>query len=116
MNTHNLERGEWVAYTAKLDGVDLQACLFNDLKPKQFISTCSTIIPGNPRQTKHHGAVPRPQVAEFYLKHAASIDIHNHVRTGSLGLEDVFMTMRPEVRGTDSTLFYFHKYKNFWLT
>ena len=104
LNSHTLDRGEWVAYTGNIDGVQLQACKFVDLKPKQFISTCSTTIPGIPRQTKYHGAVKRPQVAEFYLKYSASIDIHNHVRTGSLGMEDVFMTMRPQVGG------YFCKY------
>ena len=95
---HDLSMGEWVPYTAKLDGVDLQACAFQDLKLKQFISTCSTSIGGKPQKTEHHGDVPRPQVAEFYLTHAASIDIHNHVRTGSLGLEDVLLTLSPLTR------------------
>ena len=98
MAEHDLSMGEWVAYTANLDGVDLQACSFQDLKLKQFISTCSTIIAGKPRKTKHHGDVPRPQVAECYLIYAPSIDIHNHVRTGSLGLEDVLLTLSPHVR------------------
>ena len=61
------------------------ACLFKDLKEKQFISNCSTSLEGEPRVTKHHGEIARPQVAEVYLKMAAGIDIHNHVRTGSSG-------------------------------
>ena len=73
-------------------GVDLLAVRFRDLKVKQFISTCSTILPDEPRKTKHHGLVPRPQVAENYLKMSAGIDIHNHVRTGSMGLEDAWQT------------------------
>ena len=31
-------------------------------------------------------------VAETYLKMAAGIDIHNHIRTGSAGLEDLWKT------------------------
>ena len=57
--------------------------------------TCSTAPPGKPCKTKDHGFVQRAQVAEAYLKSAASIDIHNHVGTGSLGLEDVWQTKDP---------------------
>ena len=41
------------------------------------------------------GLVPRLQVAETYLKYEVSIDIHNHVRTGSSALEDVWKTLNP---------------------
>ena len=34
----------------------------------------------------------RPKVAEAYLKMAAGIDIHNHIRTGTANLEDVWKT------------------------
>ena len=98
LNQTSLKREEWVAYTGKIEEVELQACSFQDLKLKQFITTCSTSIPGAPRKTKHHGDVPRPKVAETYLKFAASIDVHNHVRTGSLGLEDVFHTHTPQLQ------------------
>ena len=98
LNSNELLRGEWVGYTAKIDGVNLQAVSFMDLKKKQFVSTCGTVIPGNPRVTKHHGAVPRPKIAETYLKHYDSIDKHNHVRTGSIGLEDVAKTHSPHLR------------------
>ena len=74
------------------------ACRFRDLKTKDFISTCSSIVPGNPRLTKHSGAVPRPKVAEEYLKYSASIDIHNHYRCGSAALEDVWRTHNPHLR------------------
>ena len=98
LNTHKLARGEWVGYTAKIDDVDVMAVTFQDLKRKQFISTCETVVPGKPRVTKHHGNVPRPKVAETYLKHADSIDKHNSVRTGSMGLEDVLHTHSPHLR------------------
>ena len=84
-----LQHGEWKGYTADKDGVKLQACRFHDLKVKDFISTCSSAIPGLPRKTKHHGNVTQPKVAEEYLKYAAAIDIHNHYCNGSVGLEDI---------------------------
>ena len=90
------QRGEWKAYTADKDGVKLQACRFRDLKVKDFISTCSSAIPGLPRKTKHHGNVTRPKVAEEYLKYAAAIDIHNHYRNGSVGLEDIWKQKKPK--------------------
>ena len=86
------KRGEWTSATAEIDGVKLLAVKFTDLQEKQFIATCSTSAAGEPRSTKHCGFIPRPQIAVDYLKYAAGIDIHNHVRTGSLGLEDVWMT------------------------
>ena len=70
-------------------------CQFPIPEKKEFISTCSTALPGKPHKTKHQGFVQRPQVAEAYLKSPASIDVHNHVRTGSLGLEDVWQTKDP---------------------
>ena len=88
----NLQRGEWNAASAVIDDVNLLAVKFKDLQSKQFISTCSASSVGNPRETRHHGLVQRPKVASDYLKFAAGIDIHNHVRTGSKGLEDVWLT------------------------
>ena len=87
-----LQHGEWKAYTADKYGVKLQACRFRDLKVKDFISTCSSAIPGLPRKTKHHGNVVRPKVAEEYLKYAVAVDIHNHYRNGSVGIEDIWQT------------------------
>ena len=45
--------------------------------------------------TKHHGNVPRPQVAEHYLKYSVAIDAHNHNRSGSVALEDICHTKNP---------------------
>ena len=94
----SLERGEWVGLHAEVDGVPLQAVNFLDLQLKHFISTCSTVLPGPPRETKHCGEIARPKVAFEYLQSAAAIDIHNHVRTGSMGLEDALLTQSPFVR------------------
>ena len=58
-----LPRGEWKAYTTNKDGVKLQACRFRDLKVRDFFSICSSVIPGLPTKTKHHGKVVWPNVA-----------------------------------------------------
>ena len=92
------EIGEWVAYNATFDDVKLQALSFQDLKKKQFISTCSTILLGNPRKIKHLGEVSCPKVAEFYMNHVAAIDIHNHAKTGSMEVQDVILTKSPHIR------------------
>ena len=42
--------------------------------------------------------MPCPKVAESYLSSSALIDIHTHVRTGSLGLEDIWRTLEPQKR------------------
>ena len=84
--------------TADKDGVKLQDCRFRDLKVKDFVSTCSSAIPGLPRKTKHHGNMTQPKVAEEYLKYAAAIDIHNHYHNGSVGLEDIWQTKNPKKR------------------
>ena len=94
LSQNNLQRGEWNAVTAEIDDAELQACRFLDLQLKDFISTCSTAVPGHPHKTKH-GLVPHPQVAETYLKHTTSINIHNHVWTGSSALEDVWKILNP---------------------
>ena len=80
------------AASGNIDGGKMMAVLFKDLQEKQFTLTCSTSLEEKPRETKHHGKIKHPKVAEHYLKMAAGIDIHNHVRTGSSGLEDVWST------------------------
>ena len=90
-----LERGQWVTYTATVNDRKVQACQFRDLKLKDFVSTCSLSIAQKCRKMKHHGLVPNPCVAEEYLKNSASVDVHNHYCTGSVGLEHIWHTKNP---------------------
>ena len=92
LDQHSIKRGEWKALSGTVDGIPLLAVRFKDLQVKQFISTCSTRLPGEPRKTKHSGDVQRPQVAERYVKHSAAVDFQNHLSTAGLGLEDAWMT------------------------
>ena len=91
-------RGEWISKAAEIDGVDVMATRFLDLQEKLYISSCSTALSGPPRVTKYHGDVPRPMVAFDYLSSSASIDVHNHFRTGSTGLEDAWQTKNANMR------------------
>ena len=92
-----LEQSEWVGFSTTKDDVKLQAHRFKDLKTKDFISTCSSIVTGNPSRTKYSGAIPHPKVAEEYLKYAASIYIHIHYRCGNAALEYVWHTHDPHL-------------------
>ena len=98
LRDQKLERGQWASATTKVFGKEMMATRFIDLQEKMFISTCSTSLDGPPRKTKYHGDVTRPQVAFDYLKNCASIDVHNHFRTGSTGLEDAWQTKNPNLR------------------
>ena len=99
-----IERGEWVSATAEIDGQKLLAVRFLDLQEKQFVTNASTSLPGPPRETKHHGNVSRPMCAYTYLQNSAGIDVHNHFRTGSCGLEDVWRTHNPMHRQASGVL------------
>ena len=76
-----LEWGQWTLALAEIDGLKIITTRFLDLLEKLFIFSCSTDLNGPPRQIKHHGQVPRRQVAFNYLSASASIDIHNHFCT-----------------------------------
>jgi hypothetical protein len=93
-------RGSHVVMKAKdADGTTFFACGWSDRTVKTFISTCSTTLAAKvpalkPRYQLVHGQptrvykeVPRPAVAEDYFDAANGIDVHNHYRQGSLGLE-----------------------------
>ena len=95
----NLERGEWLASSTEKDGITLRAYEFQDLKVKDFISTCATSIPGKPRAIKHLRLVPQPQLAEHYLKYAPAINIHNHYRSSTCALK-IYGTQKINVLGS----------------
>ena len=93
-----LERGEWATYVGEYNGVKLMAVKIKDLKQRMYIATASTSLEGAPRVTKYHGSIKRPQVAAEYCDMSASVDIHNHYRTGSIGLEDAVRTKSGFIR------------------
>ena len=104
LRQQEIERGVWVSATAEVGDLKVMATRFLDLQEKLFITSCSTSLAGPPRLTKYHGAISRPQVAYDYLSSSASIDVHNHFRTGSVGLEDVWKTKNSNMRQVGGVL------------
>ena len=76
---------------------DLIAVRYQDSKEKLLVSSCATTLPGPAKvkissRTGLKKVIPRPKVFHDYCNNAGSIDIYNHVRTGSVGLEDTWKT------------------------
>ena len=90
----------------------LYALVWNDKKSKQIIATCGTTNPGNPSVRPRHKIVEsflqdesgelktvaytkivqRPQMIELFFKYFSTIDVHDHFRQGSLGMERAWLT------------------------
>eukprot|EP00750_Incisomonas_marina_P032334 INCI9141.2.p1 GENE.INCI9141.2~~INCI9141.2.p1 ORF type:complete len:417 (-),score=52.14 INCI9141.2:214-1464(-) len=102
------ERGDSVVLTAKKDNVLLRAVGWNEGKKdkrtgnitkKTLIATCGTTTPGEPHQKRRWAIRPdgsaeyftkdvkRPGLVADYFSGAQMIDVHNHLRQGSLSLE-----------------------------
>ena len=78
---------------ANIKEMKMLGVLFKELKEEQFIASCSNDLNGETTVIKHHGDIVRLKAHETYIKlEVAGIDIHNHVRTGYAGLEDVWKT------------------------
>lgn len=98
-------RGAHVALKAKdkLNNV-YYACGWSDRTVKTFIATCKTTLPADVPARKPqyhlkdgvvtvtHKDVPRPAMVECYFDAANAIDVHNHLRQGSLALEQSWKT------------------------
>ena len=82
----------------------IYALAWNDKKAKTIISSCGTTNPGNPSVRPRHKiakdpesgevktitytkSVQRPQMIELFFKYFSTIDVHDHFRQGSLGME-----------------------------
>lgn len=72
----------------------------------KFVKYSLTAVPGKPHKVKH-GPVQRPKFVDVYLKSAASTDKHNHVHTGSLGLENAWQRKHYNCR---NYRIYLHKF------
>jgi hypothetical protein len=100
------ERGDIGVATCDVNGTPMIAAVWNDKKPKYFISTCGTTGDGEPSQKKrrrqlddgttqtYHRPVKRARLVADYHTGAQKIDVHNHYRQGGLRLEDAWKTDR----------------------
>jgi hypothetical protein len=59
-------RGDHVAVTSKMDGVNLIGCAWNDNKRKLIVGTCGTTLPGNPHEKKRWRVNEAGQVETYY--------------------------------------------------
>ena len=112
------KRGDHHVVTAEHDGVDLFAVSWNEgrkdkktkkIARKNLICTCSTTLPGKEHfkkrwivhedgsTTNYRVGIPRPKCHDDYFSGAQKIDVHNHLRQGSLKCDER-PTHRWEIR------------------
>ena len=97
-SAHPLARGEWCSFVCPYLHGELLALRLNDLKDKYLFGSAGTSNVGVPRKTQSRKLISRPAAAAVeYSSAAQAIDVYNHVRTASLGLEDWWQTMSPKV-------------------
>ena len=83
------------------------ACGWADKKPKFIISNCGSTNPGQPSIRPRHRrevvngepvtvayekSVKRPHMIELFFEHFSVIDVHDHLRQGSLAMEREWYT------------------------
>ena len=101
------QRGDHHAATATIEGVPMIALGWKDKTLKRFLSTCGTTVEGQPHTKKRYRVsedgesseifyktVKRPKLVEEYFDSASKIDVHNHLRQGSLALEEAWGTRK----------------------
>ena len=111
-------RGDTLCYSATVDGVNLVACGWKDLKVKTLVSTAGNCLPGeesvrhyptghldaNGHLEKIEVRVPRPVLVQKYFEVTSAVDNHNKMRQGGLKLEKVFKTKTWWVRSFTTLL------------
>ena len=103
------ERGDHIVALAQEEGVKMLAVGWADKKRKCLVSTYGNTLPGNPhmkrrwkaagnREETYYKEVKRPKIIEDYFNAACKIDVHNHLRQGSLSIETALRTHRWDIR------------------
>lgn len=103
-----LPRGSHLAMTTTVGGHSLLACAWGDKTNKTSIGTSGHILPGkriqrttfkaiarpvgSPIQDVRHKTFPIPSVFETLFLNLPKIDIHDHLRQGTLALEKSWAT------------------------
>jgi hypothetical protein len=96
--------GSHVAFTAKVNGVNLVAVGWKDCTIKCFVGSVGTTLPGEPHvkhftrwigpgeSEKFKSFVAQPEMINSYFTAANVIDVHNHLRQAGTGLETTHTT------------------------
>ena len=64
------------------------------LSERPFLATCSINLPGPSQKTKTVGLISHPIVVYEYFKATVSISTNSHVRTVSVGFENIRNTKK----------------------
>ena len=107
------ERGEWVALRSTININDNDKPVFaigwGDKQLKTIVTNRGTTLPGSPsvrprhriveddngrRTDRYNIEIKRPQAIEVFFKHFGVIDFHDHLRQGSLRLEQFWKTKK----------------------
>ena len=107
LDTFQYEKGDHHVVTSPIDGIPMLALGWQDRTLKKFLAMCGTMVEGHPRKKKRYHVsedgksseaffrtVKRPKLVEEYFDSAGKIDIHNHLRQGSLALEEAWGTKK----------------------
>ena len=107
LDTLQYEKGDHHVATSTIEGIPMLALGWQDRTLKKFLATCGTTVEGHPHKKKRYRVsedgksseaffktVRRPKLVEEYFDSASKIDIHNHLRQGSLALEEAWGTKK----------------------
>eukprot|EP00731_Ephydatia_muelleri_P020866 Em0013g593a len=109
LDTFQYEKGDHHVVTSSIDGIPMLALGWQDRTRKKFLATCGTTVEGHPHKKKRYRVlkdgksseaffktVKRPKLVEeyMYFDSASKIDIHSHLRQGSLPLEEAWGTKK----------------------
>ncbi|GMF26894.1 unnamed protein product [Phytophthora lilii] len=102
-------RGSFKVLSSTTDmGTPMYAACWADRKPKTIIANRGTTLPGTDAVRLRHRLIQRdgivetlrfekriqrPQMIEYFFSKFSTVDVHNHLRQGSLALEREWTTM-----------------------
>jgi len=106
-NNSRENRGKHIILKTVKEGVNLYALGWSDKKGKQVITTTGTTLPADPSRRRRHKRVlvdgrwekevyfknvPRPSIIKELFDAFSAIDVHDHLRQGSLEMEREWKT------------------------
>ena len=107
LDTLQYEKGDHHVATSTIEGIPMLALGWHHRTLKKFLATCGTTVEGHPHKKKRYRVSEdgksseaflktgrRPKLVEEYFNSASKIDIHNHLRQGSLALEEAWGTKK----------------------
>jgi hypothetical protein len=106
-NNARENRGKYKLLKTQKEGVNIYGLCWSDKKGKQVVFTSGTTLPADPSLRRRHKrvlidgrwvkqvyvkSVPRPSVVKELFDAFSAIDVHDHLRQGSLEMEREWIT------------------------